>query len=134
MYSPSIFFLMIRRPPRSTRTDTPFPTRRSSDLFGGQADAQRMLVEFAVVQRNAYRYALHHLDPVAGGVLRRQQREHTAGAGAEADHLAVEFGIAAVDVGDDLRRLADADVARSEERRVGKECGCTCSARWSRAH
>src|SRR3546814_16574776 len=26
------FFLMIRPPPRSTRTDTPFPTRRSSDL------------------------------------------------------------------------------------------------------
>src|SRR3546814_7046601 len=25
---------MIRRPPRSTRTDTPFPTRRSSDLEG----------------------------------------------------------------------------------------------------
>src|SRR3546814_3877080 len=26
------FFLIIRRPPRSTRTDTLFPTRRSSDL------------------------------------------------------------------------------------------------------
>src|SRR3546814_10502483 len=26
------FFLMIRRPPRSTRTDHSFPTRRSSDL------------------------------------------------------------------------------------------------------
>src|SRR3546814_13370014 len=26
------FFLMIRRPPRSTRTDTLFPYRRSSDL------------------------------------------------------------------------------------------------------
>src|SRR3546814_7189579 len=26
-------FLMIRRPPRSTRTDTLFPTRRSSDLL-----------------------------------------------------------------------------------------------------
>src|SRR3546814_4736980 len=25
---------MIRRPPRSTRTDTLFPTRRSSDLYG----------------------------------------------------------------------------------------------------
>src|SRR3546814_3062011 len=25
---------MIRRPPRSTRTDTSFPTRRSSDLSG----------------------------------------------------------------------------------------------------
>src|SRR3546814_12230246 len=28
-----IFFLMIRRPPGSTRTDTLFPTRRSSDLY-----------------------------------------------------------------------------------------------------
>src|SRR3546814_497336 len=28
----AVFFLMIRRPPRSTRTDTLFPTRRSSDL------------------------------------------------------------------------------------------------------
>src|SRR3546814_962998 len=27
------FFLMIRRPPRATRTDTSFPTRRSSDLY-----------------------------------------------------------------------------------------------------
>src|SRR3546814_20532552 len=27
------FFLSIRRPPRSTRTDTLFPTRRSSDLL-----------------------------------------------------------------------------------------------------
>src|SRR3546814_10271987 len=32
-----IFFLMIRRPPRSTRTDTLFPTRRSSDLIHGHA-------------------------------------------------------------------------------------------------
>src|SRR3546814_17984139 len=31
-FSICFFFLMIRRPPRSTRTDTPFPTRRSSDL------------------------------------------------------------------------------------------------------
>src|SRR3546814_13120140 len=34
----SIFFLMIRRPPRSTRTDTSFPTRRSSDLLIIRAD------------------------------------------------------------------------------------------------
>src|SRR3546814_18063567 len=31
-----IFFLMIRRPPRSTRTDTLFPYRRSSDLAGAR--------------------------------------------------------------------------------------------------
>src|SRR3546814_20696034 len=30
------FFLMIRRPPRSTRTDTLFPYTRSSDLHAGQ--------------------------------------------------------------------------------------------------
>src|SRR3546814_5346220 len=30
-------FLMIRRPPRSTRTDHSFPTRRSSDLSAGGA-------------------------------------------------------------------------------------------------
>src|SRR3546814_12937819 len=28
-----VFFLMIRRPPRSTRTTHSFPTRRSSDLL-----------------------------------------------------------------------------------------------------
>src|SRR3546814_2520442 len=35
------FFLLIRRPPRSTRTDTSFPTRRSSDLLvlGGEQQA-----------------------------------------------------------------------------------------------
>src|SRR3546814_20241982 len=35
------FFVMIRRPPRSTRTDTLVPTRRSSDLrhcISGSAD------------------------------------------------------------------------------------------------
>src|SRR3546814_8366413 len=38
---------MIRRPPRSTRTDTLFPTRRSSDLDlqPRQACADRRLVE-----------------------------------------------------------------------------------------
>src|SRR3546814_14209479 len=32
---------MIRRPPRSTRTDTLFPTRRSSDLVFGAARLRR---------------------------------------------------------------------------------------------
>src|SRR3546814_14849156 len=30
-----LLFFMIRRPPKSTRTDTLFPTRRSSDLANG---------------------------------------------------------------------------------------------------
>src|SRR3546814_2006643 len=32
---------MIRRPPRSTRTDTSFPTRRSSDLFAHSRTPRR---------------------------------------------------------------------------------------------
>src|SRR3546814_2788630 len=37
---------MIRRPPRSTRTDTLFPTRRSSDLQrGGGADPVPLFVQ-----------------------------------------------------------------------------------------
>ena len=36
------------------------------------------------IERDAHRQALHDLDPVAGGVLRRQQRERRPGAGGEA--------------------------------------------------
>src|SRR3546814_5618356 len=39
-----IFFLRIRRPPRSTRTGTLFPTRRSSDLAEGDR-AQQVAAE-----------------------------------------------------------------------------------------
>src|SRR3546814_6382570 len=34
------FFLMIPRPPRSTRTDTLFPTRRSSDLLASSSQSK----------------------------------------------------------------------------------------------
>src|SRR3546814_8334778 len=37
-----LFFLMIRRPPRSTRTDTLFPTRRSSDLVSRYGDRRKL--------------------------------------------------------------------------------------------
>src|SRR3546814_17544398 len=36
---------MIRRPPRSTRTDTLFPTRRSSDLRGHPAQGVDAVIE-----------------------------------------------------------------------------------------
>ena len=64
-----------------------------------QADAQRIGLELLGVERDAHRHALHHLDPVAGGVLRRQQREGGAGADAEAGDRAVVLDLLAVDVG-----------------------------------
>ena len=55
-----------------------------------QADAQRMLRP-APCGSSAMRtgQALHHLDPVAGGVLGRDQGEGRAGAAGQADDLAV---------------------------------------------
>src|SRR3546814_12423474 len=47
------FFLMIRRPPRSTRTDTSFPTRRSSDLPGGTWAQVNKLVKLTKTSRYA---------------------------------------------------------------------------------
>ena len=52
-----------------------------------QADAQRMRCEFLGIERDAHRQALDDLDPVAGRVLRRDQREGRAGAAGEAGTL-----------------------------------------------
>ena len=76
--------------------------------FHRQADLQRMRGEFLRVERNAYWNALDHLDPVAGGILRRQQREGRAGTGAKTGNLAVVCDLAAVDIGNELDRLTDA--------------------------
>ena len=71
-----------------------------------------MLGQLLRIQLDAHRHALHDLDPVAAGVLRRQQRERAAGAEAEAGDLAVVFDIAAVEVGMHFDRLADAHLGQ----------------------
>src|SRR3546814_14527396 len=56
------FFLMIRRPPRSTRTDTLFPY---TTLFRSQLDAQRVFLLAAGQARPATVGAPHaHLHPL----------------------------------------------------------------------
>ena len=64
--------------------------------------------ELVMVEFDAHRHALHDLDPVAAGVLRRQQRKRPAGAGTEADDLAAVLDAAAPDIGRQRHRLADA--------------------------
>src|SRR3546814_8248414 len=89
---------MIRRPPRSTRTDTLFPTRRSSDLTelalqallhdlqmqepeeaAAEAEAEggagfRLVEKGGVVQRQLGQRIAQVL--VVGGVDRKQAAEH----------------------------------------------------------
>src|SRR5512143_4311159 len=54
------------------------------------ADAQRML-GIGWRELDAHRHALGDLHPIAGGVLRRQQRKGCAGAAGEAFHRALEM-------------------------------------------
>src|SRR3546814_17094259 len=102
---------MIRRPPRSTRTDTLFPYTtlfRSGIAAAGDQRAD-------LVSQLGLGYAV-------------AQRYHLAG------------DLEAGDVGGTLgRRVAALALqavrpVRSEERRVGKECVSTCRSRWSPYH
>src|SRR3546814_6845156 len=85
------FFLMIRRPPRSTRTDTLVPTRRSSDL--DSPDLSKPIVQKPLRQRGMQRGAAGHdlfvedhavrMEAAAGAPvaahLARAEPEHRAG-------------------------------------------------------
>src|SRR5258706_14552882 len=77
----------------------------------GETDAQGMGGQFLGLKRDAHRNALHHLDPVAGGVLRRDDRKGRAGAAAHAGNLAVIDDLAAIQVGGQRHLLADAYIA-----------------------
>src|SRR3546814_18806469 len=97
---------MIRRPPRSTRTDTLFP---STTLFRSRSAAAATrscrLAQEQPAQRQVERLVEYVLDmaDAACGEAFGQRRTGGRKAGDEADADAVA-------------------IARSEERRVGKEC------------
>src|SRR3546814_12689874 len=134
---------MLRRPPRSTRTDTLFPYTtlfRSTRFFPGRAGCSRRLDRQGRQGADPGRPAIALADGLAvggpaqaagGDPARRDDRilgraddaaffRRTApfpGRWAGADHLF-------------RRRFRE----RSEERRVGKECVSTCRSRWSPYH
>src|SRR3546814_19217486 len=109
---------MIRRPPRSTLTDTLFPyTTRFRSAMDLGARHQQLAIR-------------------AGADRVRQRRPETRPAGA-----AVELGCRRIEVlpaalaREQPRAMLVVERARerprSEERRVGKECVNTCRSRWS---
>src|SRR3546814_18913807 len=119
---------MIRRPPGSTRTDTLFPY---TTLFRseGLADAD---------QRAAGAHAHHQRIGHAALQLRQD-----LGAQDLPVLFDVVFGLELArreiprlraQAPGFVERAVDVEVARSEERRVGKECGSTCRSRWSPEH
>src|SRR3546814_15741052 len=116
-----IFFLMIRRPPRSTRTDTLFPY---TTLFRSDLSAPRPLA----------------MDAEAGFLLLEDFGDRTFtralkdGADeAELYRLATDTLIALHQRwgGEDAGLLS---YDRSEERRVGNACVSTVRSRWSPDH
>src|SRR3546814_18227875 len=123
---------MIRRPPRSTRTDTLFPF---TTLFRSADHLQGMIR----IQVNGFAAGLGmgadgRMDHVVGFLIFAVER-------ADAERIAAaiaEIGIASVDPS--LKRLRHRLPGHmhvgesSEERRVGKECVSTCQCRWGAYH
>src|SRR3546814_14482552 len=107
---------MIRRPPRSTRTDTLFPY---TTLFRSHAVAEGRLLD----QRRPQ--ALFG----AGDLLQPLQALLGGGDLGNAGAFVAEQELG---VGPALAFLADP--VRSEERRVGKECVSTCRSLLSPYH
>src|SRR3546814_16619330 len=118
---------MIRRPPRSTRTDTLFPytTLFRSRGEGGDGPALRLV---ARRQDQPHRPPPLRPRPVprgdGGGA---GTAEHRAGGVGAVGELNAAGTIKCISL--PLRRYI-----RSEERRVGKECVSTCRSRWSTLH
>src|SRR3546814_12059073 len=107
---------MIRRPPRSTRTDTLFPY---TTLFRSLANDIRTytgvaeLPWFRQIQTFGWECRL---------------------LGEPALHRGQALVALRIDIDTStVAKLADAGI-RSEERRVGKECVSTCRSRWSQIH
>src|SRR3546814_17488758 len=111
---------MIRRPPRSTRTDTLFPY---TTLFRSQ-DPPELIPQMLDLWRQGHQVVYGIRRSTDEGAVTSWSRRafYRLIASMSEDDLPLNAG---------EFRLVD---ARSEKRRVGKECVRTCRSRWSRYH
>src|SRR3546814_16218545 len=124
---------MIRRPPRSTRTDTLWPyTTRFRSIGTGDVTAQLVaadeIADATVISREA---AVICGRPWVDEVFRTLDPQIAIGwQVAEGERIVPDQALYV------LRGPARALLTgeRSEERRVGKECVGTCRSRWSAYH
>src|SRR3546814_15201869 len=119
---------MIRRPPRSTRTDTLFPYTtlfRSSTPMNTESKARANLLQ-------SLNWALHDaMDADSSVIVFGEEVADPEGGGI----VKVTQGLSSK-FGNRVRSTPISEMAfmRSEERRVGKEGVSTCRSRWSPYH
>src|SRR3546814_11589561 len=126
---------MIRRPPRSTRTDTLFPYTtlfRSRDYGVGSA-LDVTLTEARDTAAALRRQIRAGIDPVAE---RRKSRKVVPSfeTAARECYEALKDGWKNQNYRNWISSMENHVfplIGSSEERRVGKECVSTCSSRWS---
>src|SRR3546814_7143245 len=149
---------MIRRPPRSTRTDTLFPyttlfrsrhglwpvryrldrkSLSSSSRRGGNV-RRRVLGELLVPARPAH--GIRRFGAIGNRPRGRSAQPrilHRARKHLREDMIMSEQNTLDPDIIEEAAialRTAAEKRSRSEERRVGKECVSTCRSRWSPYH
>src|SRR3546814_14363841 len=128
----AFFFLMIRRPPRSTRTDTLFPY---TTLFRSLRKAVDRITNFfrfdhKVTLRFAVdRYNAPYVIPLIERLIADGEDGDTYRSALAAWNRAERPPLALYDGETSFCRID-----RSEERRVGKECVSTCRSLWLSYH
>src|SRR3546814_13908079 len=116
---------MIRRPPRSTRTDTLFPY---TTLFRSHTVCQRPDSELINIHKLFFK-----LKPMS------TLAEPSVSTATFANALLAPRSIALIGASSDPKKNTSRPLRfmqqhRSEERRVGKECVSKCRSRWSPYH
>src|SRR3546814_13231829 len=122
---------MIRRPPRSTRTDTLFPSTtpfRSEAASAAPADfGERRTIDVGVETDRHGKGRFERTEQVGAlpiGLVRRADLAIVGLCGIDPDRT--EGGDAAA-----AKAGRSRPAFRSEERRDGKECVSPCRSRWS---
>src|SRR3546814_14235595 len=110
---------MLRRPPRSTRTDTLFPY---TTLFRSLAGAGPEAAQEQAKAIMAFETRLAKVSLSSEEMSRDVSKFYNPVTVADADKLTPNFP---------WSRFFE---SRSEERRVGKECVSTCRSRWAPYH
>src|SRR3546814_21019726 len=123
---------MLRRPPRSTRTDTLFPYTtlfRSAERGGCHGATLEYHRRTHPEERRLPQHQVGHFAHLDGAdVLFEPMRN------GRANSVFGNITARPVIIGQAVARQGTANLLRSEERRVGKECVSTCRSRWSPYH